>query len=185
MDTVCRKITEPKYQMLKATVLKETGFVESINAFQSYRDTTDIGALDLAYKEAMDYQNGDHFPARNTWMWIYLEADFIFIDYLLVKLHREYYKVGRLTKEGYYDDHSKKAILQMTLPLSYDEFAYLLSLQINGISYKRFVAQVLRQIKYPMLLPLSEEIRKELFNALETSTNGLATSPVLSEEAYD
>ena len=185
MDTVCGKVTEPKYQMLKATIIKETGFVESINAFQSYRDTTDMGALDLAYSEAKDNITGDHFPSRDIWMWIYLEADATFIEYLLVKLGKLYYNIGRVSKENRYDDYSKKAILQITIPISYHEFAYLLSLQINGISYKRFISQVLRQIKHPRLLPLSEEIRKELFNALETSTNGLATHPVLSEEAHD
>ena len=118
-------------------------------------------------------------------MWIYLEADATFIEYLLVKLGKLYYNIGRVSKENRYDDYSKKAILQITIPISYHEFAYLLSLQINGISYKRFISQVLRQIKHPRLLPLSEEIRKELFNALETSTNGLAIPPVLSEEAHD
>ena len=135
MDKVCGAITiNPIHQMLKATIIQETGFIESINAFQSYRDTTDIGALDLAYSEAINNVTGDHFPARNIWMWIYLEADSAFIDYLLIKLSKPYYRVGRVTKENHYDDYSKKAILQITIPISYHEFAYLLSLHLKGIS---------------------------------------------------
>ena len=171
MDTVCGTVVEAKYQMLKATILAETGFVESINAFQSYRDTTDTGALDLAYIEAEDPLDGDHFPARNTWMWVYLEADISFIEYLLSKLGKTYHRIGRMNKIDFFDDYSKRQILQITIPISYHEFAYLLSLQRNGISYKRFILQILRQIKNPRLLPLSNDLRKELINEIEKTTD--------------
>ena len=169
MDSVCGEVVQ-KFQALKATIINELGFYESMKAFNTYRDTTEIGALDLAYKEA-ENPEGDHFPSRNIWLWIDLEADKDFVSYLLMKLNRFYLEPTRMSKENYYDDYSKKGIVKIILPLSYFEFAYLTCLDRKSISYKRFIYQTLRQIKYPKLLPLNEEIRKEVLNALKETTD--------------
>lgn len=166
-----------KYQSLSVEILAELGMKEAMTAFGIYTDNKEMGLLEKAYRESATI-DGDHSVARHVAVWISLEASASFISFLLMKSRKSYLAHSRETKDGYFADEypmdapvSKCRIEKIAMPLTYFEIAELVGRGYTSISWKRFTMQLLRRLKYPKLLPLQGEMRKDLIDALEIHTD--------------
>ena len=166
-----------KYQSLSVKILSELGMPEAMAAFGIYTDNKDRGLLEKAYRESATI-SGDHSVSRHVTVWIELEASSSFISFLLMKSRKSYLAYSRKLKEGYFSDEypqdapSHKCMIEIiSFPLTYFEIAELISKGYSSISWKRFTMQLVRRLKYPKLLPLQGEMKKELIDALEIHTD--------------